>query len=166
MSEYPFVPALTNDASVASAATQNGGRGCCVGRGSDVVGGKLVEPALERDVFLAEQPVHDRDALVEPVAALVEAHTEALELVRQEGACEADLGSTARDRVEHPDLTRELERVVEHGEHRASDEPHRRRARRGGREEQERVRRVAAVGVEVVFDRADVRVAQRLGTAR
>ena len=122
-----------------------------------------MEPTLERDVLLAEQPVDDRDALVEALAALVEAHPEPLELVRQEGACEADLESTARDRVEHADLARELQRVVEDGEHRAGDEPHRRRARRRGGQEDERVRRVPAVVVEVVLDGADVREPERLG---
>ena len=122
-----------------------------------------MEPPLERDVFLTEQPVDDRDALVESVTTLVEAHAEPLELVRQEGACESDLESTARDRVEHADLTRELQRVVEDREHRAGDEPHRRRPSRRGREEDERVRRVPAVVVEVVLDSADVREPEGLG---
>ncbi len=122
-----------------------------------------MEPTLERDVFLAEQPVDDRHALVEALAALVEADPEPLELVRQEGTCEADFESTARDRVEHADLTGELQGMVEHWEHRAGDEPHRRRASRRGGEEDERVRRVSAVVVEVVLDGADVREPEGLG---
>ena len=136
MIEWPFAPALMKDASVASAATQNGGRGCWVGRGSEVVAGKRWNRPSNATSSSRSKPVDDRDALVESVTTLVEAHAEPLELVRQERACESDLESTARDRVEHADLTRELERVVEHGEHRAGDEPHRRRAsRRGGEED-------------------------------
>jgi hypothetical protein len=82
-----------NEDSVASAATQNGGRGCCVGRGSEVVAGSGGTD-LERDVLLTEQSIDDRDALVEALAALVEAHPEPLELVRQEGA--------RRPRVDRP----------------------------------------------------------------
>ena len=122
-----------------------------------------MELTLERDVLLTQQSIDDRDALVEALAALVEAHPEPLELVGQEGACEADLESTARDRVEHADLTRELQRVVEDGEHRAGDEPHRPRPSRRGRQEDERVRRVPAVVVEVVLDSADVREPEGLG---
>ena len=64
-----------------------------------------MELALERDVFLAKQSIDDRDALVEALSTLVWAHPEPLELVREEGACEADLESTARDRVKNAHLT-------------------------------------------------------------
>ena len=45
-----------------------------------------MELTLERDVLLTQQSIDDRDALVEALAALVEAHPEPLELVGQEGA--------------------------------------------------------------------------------
>ncbi len=67
-----------------------------------------------------------------------------------------------RDRIEHADLARHLERMVEHRQHGARDQTHLLRALRGSGQEQQRVGRVAAVGGEVVLDHAHVRVAEVL----
>src|SRR5262249_25870194 len=58
------------------------------------------------------------------------------------------------------DFAGELERVVEHGQHRAGDEAHRLRALRRGGEENDWIGAIAAVTGEVVLDRARVRKAQ------
>src|SRR6516165_5348821 len=79
--------------------------------------------------------------------------------MRQERACEADLEPAARDRVEHADLSRQFERRVEDGEHGSGNEAGFSAAHRSRGQEYDRVWAVTAVGVEVMFDRADVRVA-------
>ena len=53
------------------------------------------------------------------------------------------------------DLARELERMVEHRQHRPGDEAHRLRALRHGSEKDDRVRAVAAIAGEVVLDGAE-----------
>ena len=83
--------------------------------------------------------------------------------MRQEGAGKAHLQPASRNCIDHSDLACKLQRVVEHRQHRAGDETHRaRQCRRGGKED-ERVRTVAAVGQEIVLDRAHIGEAQLLG---
>jgi hypothetical protein len=76
-----------------------------------------VELALGRDILLLKQTTHLLHPLLEAFAALVYRYAEAGKLMRQEGACEPNLEPAARDRVEHTDLARQLERMVECGEH-------------------------------------------------
>ena len=82
-----------------------------------------MEAALRGDVFLLQQAADLLEPFVEAGAALVHRDAEARELVRQERAREADLEAAAGDRVHHPDLAGELERIVEHRQHRAGDQP-------------------------------------------
>src|SRR5690606_13835206 len=86
---------------------------------------EAVEAALMADILALEQQLHLLDAFGEAIAALVGRDAEAAELVRQEGARKADLEPAAGDGVEHADLARELERIVEHRQHGAGDEPRR-----------------------------------------
>ncbi len=123
---------------------------------------EAVEAPFDRDVLLFEQATHLLDAFVEARAALVDTASEPRELVRQERAREPDFESSARDRVEHADLAGELERMVEHRQHRAGDQARASRPLGGGGEEDDRVRAVAAVLVEVVLDGADVGESQRV----
>ena len=84
----------------------------------------------------------------------------ARELFAQECPPEAAVQPPVRDRVEHPDLAGNLERMIEHGKHGAGQQPRFARALRGGGQEHVRVRAVAAVRLEIVLDRADLREAE------
>jgi hypothetical protein len=125
-----------------------------------------VEAALRRDLVLLEQTADLLESFVEARAALVHRDAEAGKLVGQEGACEANLQAAPGDRVHHPDLARELERIVEHRQHRTGDEPDRARHRRRGAEKDERIGAVAAIGQKIVLDRAHVGEAQPLRELR
>jgi hypothetical protein len=81
-------------------------------------------------------------------------------LMGQERAREADLEPAARDRVKHADFARQLERMVEDGEHGSGNEAGFLAAHRGRSQEYDRVWAVAAIRVEIVFDCTDVRVAE------
>ena len=109
-----------------SAAIQNGGLGFCVGRGSDVAFSKLWKRPLRRDFFLLEQAAHLLESLLETRPALVHRNAEAGKLVRQESAGKAHLQPAGGNRIDHPDLARKLQRVVEHRQHRAGDQTHER----------------------------------------
>ena len=111
-------------------------------------------------MLVLEQTAHLRHAFVEARAALVEAAAAAAELMRQEGAREARLDPTVRDGVEHGDLGRHLERMVEDRQKRAGDETRSCRALRRRRQEHDRVRAVAAIAVEIMLDGADMAVAE------
>ena len=119
-----------------------------------------MEAALASHLLLLQQQAHLLDALVEAGAAFVQPDAEARELVRQEGAREADLEPAAGDRVEHADLARELERVVEHGQHGASDQPRLAGALGGGGEKEHRIGAVAAIAMEIVLDDPHMAVAE------
>src|SRR5579859_6318995 len=119
-----------------------------------------MKAAAMSDAFLAQQQIDLLDPLAEPGHRLVGRAGETAELVRQEGAGEADIEAPARDRVEHRDLTRQLQRVIERRQHRAGDEPRPLSALRRGGEEDDRVGAIAAIVVEVMLDDADVRVAE------
>ncbi|HEY6992207.1 MAG TPA: hypothetical protein VH397_00715 [Xanthobacteraceae bacterium] len=113
-------------------------------------------------VLLREQEFDLLQAFAETRLRLVRRDAEAAELVRQEGARKADVEPPARDAVEHRDLARELEGMIEHRQHRAGDETQRRRALRDRGEKDDRVRAVAAVAREVVLDGARVGEAELL----
>ena len=116
-------------------------------------------------LFLLEQEAHLFEPFIEAGAALVHGDSEAGEFMRQERARKTDLQAPAGDRVRHPDLTGQLERMVEHRQHGPGDEPDRMRHRRGRAEKYQRVRAVAAVGVKIMLDRAHIGEAQLLGEA-
>ena len=152
----PGLPGFDERFPGASAATQNGGRGCCVGRGSEVTLAKLWKrPSMVTSSSSSRRRTCSKP-FVEARAALVDATAEARELVRQERAREADIEPAAGDGVEHADLARELERMIEDRQHRAGDESGALRARRCGGEEDDRVGAVAAILVKVVLDGTDV----------
>ncbi len=107
------------------------------------------------DVLLAQEEVDLLDALGEAGDRLVERDPEFAELVRQKGACEADVEPAARDRVAHGDLAGELEGVIEDREHGAGDQTCSLGPLRGSGEEEQRVGAVAAIPMEVVLHDAD-----------
>src|SRR6516162_1424957 len=118
------------------------------------------------DVLLREQELDLLEALAEAGDRLVRRDAEPAELVRQEGASKPDIESPAGDCIEHADLAGKLERVVEHRQHRAGHQPGAPRALGGGAEKHDRVGAVAAVGLEIVLDRADMREPQPIPLLR
>ena len=130
---------------------------CRAGQGGDVA--EAVKAALGGDALLFQKAAHLLHTLFKPGAAFIEPNAEAGELMGQEGAGEADIKAAVAQRVRHRDLAGELQWVVERRQHRPGDKPGMARALRGGGEEQEGVGAVAAVGVKVVLDRADMAVA-------
>ena len=117
-------------------------------------------------ILLREQELDLLEAFAEARLRFIGRDAEAPELVRQERAREADIEPPAGNAVEHGDLARELERMVEHRQHRPGDEAHRLRALRHGGEKDDRVRAVAAIAGEVVLDGAGMREAQCFGFFR
>ena len=125
-----------------------------------------MEAAARRHLLLLEQAPDQVEAFIEPGAALVHRDAEAGELVGQEGAREAHLQAAAGNRIHHPDLAGELERMIEHRQHRAGHQPKRARHRSGGAEKDERIGTVAAIGQKIVLDRAHIGEAQLLRQLR
>ena len=80
----------------------------------------------------------------------------------QKGARHTDIGTAAGNRIQHRDLAREFERIVERGQYGTSHQARVLRALRRGRQKHNRVRAVTAVSVKVMLDRADMGVAQRV----
>src|SRR4029077_7498696 len=124
---------------------------------------EAVEAPLRRDFFRLEQAAPLLESLLETRSALVHRNAEAGKLVRQESTGKPHLQPAGGNRINHPDLARKLQRVVEHRQHRAGDQTHgARQCRRGGKED-EWVGTVAAIGQEIVLDRAHIGKAQLLG---
>src|SRR5579859_7281028 len=111
-----------------------------------------MEAPLVRDVLLLQQQTHLFHAFVEPRAAFIELYAEPRELMRQEGAREADVEAAVAQRVQHRQLAGELQRIVERWQHRAGDETCALGDLSGGSEEHDRVGTVAAVWMKVVLD--------------
>src|SRR5437764_2546601 len=111
-------------------------------------------------VFVAQQQIDLIDAFPKPRHRLVRRTAEPAELVRQKGTREADIQPPAADRVEHRDLTGELQRVIERRQHRAGDEACMARPLRCRGEEHDRVGAVAAVMMEIMLDDADMAEAE------
>ena len=118
-----------------------------------------MKASLAGHVFLFEEETDLLLPLVEPGHALVEAHAELLELVRQESARHAEIQTAAGNRVQHARLAGDLERMVEHRQHGAGHDARLPGPLRGGAEKDHRRRAVAAVGEEVVLDGPHVAVA-------
>ena len=125
-----------------------------------------MELAAMGGILLRQQELDLLEAFAEARLQFIGRDAEAPELVQQERAREPDVEPAARNAVEHRDLAGELERMIEHRQHRAGDEAHRLGALRHGGEKDDRVRAVAAVAREVVLDGARVAEAQRLGFLR
>ena len=96
-------------------------------------------------VLLRQQQLDLLQPLAETCLRFIGRDAETAEFVRQECARESDIEPSARNAVEHGDLARELERVIEHRQHRAGDQTDRLRALRHGGEKDDRVRAVAAI---------------------
>ena len=124
---------------------------------------EAVEASLVGHAVLGPEPRDDVDAFLEARAALVHAHAEHLELLRDEGAAEAHVEAAVAEVVEHRQLGGELDGVVEGGDDRARDRPDPRRAGGDGGQEHDGIRRVAAVVEEVVLDRLDRVEAELVG---
>src|SRR5580700_5870581 len=125
-----------------------------------------MELALRRNILLGQEHRDLRQPLGETATALVEAHAELSELVRQERAGETDLKPACADSVEHADLAGQFQRRVKRRQYCAGDEPHLRGALRHRGEEDQRIGAVTAVGLEVVLDLANMGVAKLVGQAR
>src|SRR2546426_4064898 len=116
---------------------------------------KPVELAVVGHAVLGPEPGDDVDAFLEAGAALLHAHAEHLELLRDERAAEAHVEATVADVVQRRQLGRELDGMVEGRADRAGDRAEPLRARRDGREEDDGIRRVTAVVIEVMLDGLD-----------
>ena len=119
-----------------------------------------MELTVVAGVLLREQELDLLETFAKARLRFIGRNSEAAELVRQERARKTDVEPSARDAVEHRDFARELERVIEHRQHRPGDEAHRLRALRHGGEKDDRVRAVAAVAREVMLDGAEMAKAQ------
>ena len=117
-------------------------------------------------ILLRQQELDLFEAFAEARLRLIGRNAETPELVQQERAREPDVEPPARNAVEHRDLARELERMIEHRQHRPGDEAHRLRTLRHGGEEDDGIGAVAAIAREVVLDGARVPEPQRLGFLR
>ncbi len=127
---------------------------------------EAVESPPRGHVLLREQKPDLLKALVEPCAALIHRQAEASEFVRQKCPREADLQSAFGDRIDHSDLARELQRIVEDRQHGARDQPHGVRDRRRRRQEDQRIRAIAAIRVKIVLHRPRVAEAELLSPPR
>ncbi len=122
-----------------------------------------MEGAAVARILLREQEVDLLKAFAKTRLRFIGRDAEAPKLVRQEGAREAYVEPAARQPVEHGDLAGELERMVEHRQHRAGHHPHPLRALRHGAQEHDRIGAVAAVSGEIVLDRAPMMKAELVG---
>ena len=77
------------------------------------------------DILLRQQQLDLLEAFAEARLRFIGRDAEAPEFVRQERARKPDIEPPAGNAVEHRDLARELERMIEHRQHRAGDEAHR-----------------------------------------
>jgi hypothetical protein len=116
-----------------------------------------------RDVLLREKQLDLLQPFAKALVRLAWRDAETAKLVRQEGARKADVEAAVRDRIQHSDLARELERMIEHRQHGAGDQTHACCALRGGGQEQQRAGAVAAVMVEIMLHRTDMGEAQLVG---
>src|SRR6266540_4455574 len=94
-----------------------------------------VELALVGDAVLGPEPGDDLDAFLVAGAALLHAHAEHLELLRDERATEARVEAALAQVVQHGELRRQLDGVVEGRDDRARDGADASGAGRDGRQE-------------------------------
>ena len=111
------------------------------------------------DVFFRQQRADLLHALFISPPAVIEADTEPGEFMGQECPRHADIRPPAGNGIEHRDFAGEFERVVECRQHRAGDQARLFRALRRRRQENDGVGTVTAIGMEIMLDGADMRVA-------
>jgi len=80
------------------------------------------------DILACQQKLDLFQPFPESLDRFIGRDAEAAELMRQEGAGEADIETAARQRIDHADLTGELQRMVEDRQHGAGDKAHPARA--------------------------------------
>jgi hypothetical protein len=107
-------------------------------------------------VLAGQQQLDLLHALSEAGDRLVRRTSEAPEFVRQKSASKPDIEPAAADRIQHADLTGELQRMVEHRQRRARHEPGMAGALRSRGQKKHRVRAVPAIVMKIMLDDADV----------
>ena len=123
--------------------------------------GDIPEPMktpFRRDVLVAQQQLDLRHAFLESSSALVKRDSEALEFVRQEGTREADLETSLREGIEHGQLTRKLQRMIEDRKHCTRDETSLCRMPGSRSQENNWAGAEAAVRLKIVLDRTDMTI--------
>ncbi len=110
------------------------------------------------DVFLFQQEDKLLHPFIEPGDRLVKPDLEMAEFLRHERAGDADFQPAVRQPVQHADLSRQLQRIIEHRQHRAGDDPRLLADLRGGAQEHDGVGAVTAIGMKIMFDRPDMGV--------
>src|SRR5262245_56860342 len=121
-----------------------------------------MEPALEVERRATPGPAHEGDALLDARSAVGAVGLERLVVLQGAAAPDADLEAAAAHHVEHRQLFREIDWMVQRQEAHAHPEPQGRRARRDERREHLRGRAEPVV-VEVVLGDPHRRVAERFG---
>src|SRR5262245_56402551 len=112
---------------------------------------KSVKFSLIRNPLLGPKPGDNVNAFFEACSALFHAHAEDVELLWDEGTSKSCVEPTVADVIKHRQLAGELDGVVECGYHRAGDQPDASSAGRDGGRQDDWIRTVAAVIVEVVL---------------
>ena len=124
---------------------------------------ELPEAAGMGDALLGPQPLDRGDAFLEARAALRHVEAERGVFLGNERAAEAHIEAAVGNIVEHRELARELDRMIERRDHRPGDRPHALGARGDRREQHDRIGGMAAVIVEIMLDRLDRGKAERVG---
>ena len=122
-----------------------------------------MEAAAVADILLSQQQLDLLHSFPKSRHRLVGRDAKAAEFVRQERAREADIEAPAADRIEHRDFAGQLHRIVERRQYRAGDQPRLPRPLRRGGQEDDWVRAVAAIIMEVMLDDADMGEAEPVG---
>jgi hypothetical protein len=125
-----------------------------------------VETPAMADVLLRQQQLDLFDTLAEAGDRFIRRAAEAAKLVRQKGAGEPDIEAPAADRIQHPDFTGELQRMIEDRQHRTCHQPRPTRALSRSGEKQHRVGAVPVIVMKIMLDDADVREPEFLGLFR
>src|SRR5262249_1517472 len=113
---------------------------------------KTVKFPLIGNSLLCPKPGDDVNAFFEARSALFHAHAEDVELLWDEGASKSCVEASLADVIEHRQLAGELDGMVERGYHGAGNQPDASGAGRDGRQQDDWIRTVTAVIVEVVLD--------------
>src|SRR5215510_956489 len=113
---------------------------------------KPMKFSLIRNPLLGPKPGDDVNAFFEARSALFHAHAEDVELLWDEGASKSCIEPAVADIIEHRQLASELDGMVKCGYHRAGDQPDASGAGRDGRQQDDWIRTMTAVIVEVVLD--------------
>ena len=115
-----------------------------------------MKPALVAHLLLLEEFPHQFDSFLESSPAFIERYAKPAELVRQKSTGETHFQPPFADRVEHPDLARELQRMIESRQDGAGNQLYPASALRSRRKECDRVGRVATVPLKIMLYDSDV----------